>query len=104
MPDEVRLWYYAGLARPAPWIMDHSMARLVAMLAASRLQYPVCSCSNVNLLVGEWRTNAAVTTKEATYSMTPEMLHNPFGFHLGEIMAWQALSVPGRRIGKAVQT
>jgi len=104
VPDAVRVWYKAGLARPAPGIMDHMMARLVAILACSRLTYPVCECGNVRVLVEEWRENAARATREQTFAMTPAMLQNPFGFHLGEVLVWNALNVPTRRIGRAVRT
>jgi hypothetical protein len=102
-PDAARLWYRAGLARPAPGIMDHTMARLVTMLACARLDYPVCTCGNAQTLVAEWRENAAKATRERTYTFTADMISNPLGMRVGEVLVYQSLKVPARRVGQAVR-
>ena len=79
------------------------MARLVVMLACARLDYPVCSCGNPQTLVSEWRENAAKVTEQRTFILTPEMLANPLGMRVGEILAWSGLNLPSRRVGKAVK-
>lgn len=104
VPDAVRLWYRAGLARPAPGMVDHRMARLIVILACARLDYPICSCGNPQTLVADWRENAARANKERSFMLTPQMLSNVLGTRVGEIMVWSALNVPSIRIGKAVKT
>jgi hypothetical protein len=104
VPNAARLWYKAGLDRPAPGVVDRRLARLIVQVACARLDYPICSCSNARLLVDDWRDNAAKNTKERTYSLTPAMLANPLGMRVGEVMTWQALNIPGTRLGKAVKT
>ena len=103
-PDAVRLWYKAGLARPAPGVVDHTWARLIVMLACSRLDWPVCSCSNVKTLVDEWKQNAAKITEDRTYTFPVEAMLNPFGMRVGEILAYIGVSTPGRKKGRAVRT
>jgi len=104
VPDAVRLWYRAGLARPAPGIVDHRMARLIVILACARLDYPICSCGNPQTLVADWRENAAKATKVRTFILTPQMIGNVLGTRVGEIMVWSALNIPSTRVGKAVRT
>jgi len=102
-PDAVRLWYRAGLGRPAPGIMDHTMARLVAMLACARLMYPVCTCGNPATLVAEWRENAAMATRDRSYGFTADMISNPLGMRVGEVLVYQNLKIPSRKVGRAVK-
>lgn len=104
VPDAVRLWYRAGLARPAPGMVDHRMARLIVILACARLDYPICSCGNPQTLVADWRENASMATKERTFMLTPQMLSNVLGTRVGEIIVWSALNVPSTRVGKAAKT
>lgn len=104
VPDAVRLWYRAGLARPAPGIVDHRMARLIVILACARLDYPICSCGNPQTLVADWRENAAKATKVRSFMLTPQMISNVLGTRVGEIMVWSALNLPSTRVGKAVKT
>jgi len=103
-PDAVRLWYKAGLPRPAPGVVDHTWARLIVMLACARLDWPVCSCSNVKTLVDEWKQNAAKITEDRTYTFPVEAMLNPFGMRVGEILAYIGVSTPGRKKGRAVRT
>ena len=103
-PNVVRLWYRAGLARPAPGMVDPVWADLIIKLACARLDWPICSCSNVKTLVDEYKRSVAKRTKDQAYIVTPEMLSNPFGTRVGEIMVWQALKLPARRVGRAVRT
>jgi hypothetical protein len=83
--------------------MDHTMARLVAMLACARLMYPVCTCGNPATLVAEWRENAAMATRERSYGFTADMISNPLGMRVGEVLVYQSLKVPARRVGQAVR-
>jgi len=104
VPDAVRLWYRAGLPRPAPGVVDHTMARLIVMLACARLDYPICSCGNPQTLVAGWRDNAAKSTDKREYILPPELIANMLGTHVGEIAVWSALNIPSTRVGKAVKT
>jgi len=104
VPDAVRLWYRAGLERPAPGIVDSRMARLIVILACTRLDYPICTCGNAQTLVANWRENAARASKERTFMLTPQMLQNVLGMRVGEITVWSALNIPSTRVGKAVRT
>ena len=92
------------MARPAPGMVDPVWADLIIKLACARLDWPICSCSNVKTLVDEYKRSVAKRTKDQAYIVTPEMLSNPFGTRVGEIMVWQALKLPARRVGRAVRT
>jgi len=103
VPDAVRLWYMAGLPRPAPGLVDHTMARLITQVACARLDYPACTCGNVQTLVAEWRENAAKATRERQYTFTADMISNPLGMRVGEVLAYQSLKIPSRKVGRAVR-
>ena len=103
-PDAVRLWYQAGLASPAPGVVDRTMAYLICQLACARLSYPVCTCGNTALLIDEWRQNAAMATPTRQYTFTADMIANPLGMRVGEVLVYKNLEIPSRKVGKAVRT
>jgi len=104
-PDQVRFWYYSGfrdmsLARP-----NVEMARYweyaVAYLAASKLDRPVCGCSNVQQFIEKWRQDVMIYKDDgATINITSEMLGNRIGTSMGAIYAWKAIQRNGKRINK----
>ena len=105
-PDQVRFWYYSGYqdkninrynVRMAPY-----WKYAVAYFAASKLERPVCGCSNVNQFIDRWRANAMVNTEQSgvTINITPEQLANRLGATMGAIYAWKQINRSGMRISK----
>lgn len=109
-PDAVRLWYRAGfLPNRYRSSMDEPLsqywAKLIAMLATARLEWPLCSCTNVQLLADKWREDLARINVQRSFSVTPDDLQNPFGTRAGEALAWKRITKSrGRKIGQAVLT
>ncbi len=108
-PDVIRVWYRAGLTErnvacetlPTYW------ARTITMLAVSRLDWPVCTCSNKNnlLLSDKWRQDMAEVLPDHSYITYADVLANPFGTRVGEVEAWKRVAkARGRARGKAVFT
>ena len=80
-------------------------ANLIAMLATARLEWPLCSCTNVQLLANRWREDLARMNKERSFAVTPDDLQNPFGTRAGETLAWKRITKSrGKKIGRAVLT
>jgi hypothetical protein len=105
-PDQVKFWYYSGYqdkninrynVRMAPY-----WKYAVAYFAASKLERPVCGCSNVNQFIDRWRANAMVNTEQSgvTINITPEQLANRLGATMGAIYAWKQINRSGMRISK----
>jgi len=108
-PDSVRLWYRAGwrdMSRDCPTVqMDPELERIVAYMAAARLDRPVCECNNVHAWIERWKRDLAVTGEDAesfAVKMSPADLDNPFGTKRGEIFAWRRVNREGTKIGRAV--
>ena len=104
-PNKVRLWYYSGaqnnLSRGCdelaqPW------AELIAMLATSRLEKPLCSCDNVMRKQELWQRDTAMNIPNTVSFITSQDLSNPFGTRYGEVMVWRRLKQVGRKRGRAI--
>jgi len=109
-PDALRLWYRAGFI-PTRYRsnmnepLSQYWAKLIAMLATARLEWPLCSCTNVQLLADRWREDLARINEARSFSVTPDDLRNPFGTRAGEALAWKRITKSrGRKIGQAVLT
>jgi len=105
-PDQVRFWYYSGYqdkninrynVRMAPY-----WKYAVAYFAASKLERPVCGCSNVNQFIDRWRANAMVNSEQSgvTINITPDQLANRLGATMGAIYAWKQINRNSMRISK----
>lgn len=98
-PDQVKLYYQAGnisqrfLASQTTEPIDDYLAQAVAYLAVARLEYPLCSCSNVRNVAAELRRDLTLSTSGNSYARTSNMdiFTNPFGTRKGEVMAWQRI-------------
>jgi hypothetical protein len=104
-PDRLKVWYYAGeqsqkylQGRTCEPLSDY-WARIIAFLAVSRLEHEVCSCDNVRALSRKLREDVGRTQEgEATFIFaTPELVENPFGSRMGEVMAWRAVTRINKR-------
>lgn len=104
-PDQVRFWYYSGfrnmaLARPNVQ-MDPFLEYAVAYYAASKLDRPVCGCSNVQQFIDHWRQDMMFTKEpDAQINVTAELMSNRFGTTQGAIYAYKRVHQNGVRIIK----
>jgi len=105
-PDQIRFWYYSGYQDKK---IDRYNVRMspywkyaVAFFAASKLDRPVCGCSNVNQFIDKWRLDAMATREEAgiNIQITPEGLANRLGTTMGALYAWKRINQNGVRILK----
>ena len=107
-PDGLRLWYRAGWqperAHDCQSLSTY-WAKTIAMLATARLEWPLCTCTNVELIADSWRETITKITRERSFMVSPSDLENPFGIRVGEILAWKRI-MKGRDKprGKAVLT
>lgn len=104
-PDQAKFWYYSG------WI-DYNIARpyvnlsprweyAIAYFAASKLDRPVCGCSNVTQFIDKWRRDSAYSSQEeGGFSITPEMASNKLGTSAGALFAYKQCNLPGVRVIK----
>jgi hypothetical protein len=106
-PDQLRLWYYAGLREEGQannlTRMSNRWAQIVARMAAARLDRHPCSC---NAYWWEhWAQDLAFVsgaTELAAYNINADDLSNPFGTRRGEVWAWQQLKFAREQVGGAV--
>lgn len=95
-PDTVGLWYQCGLLSDA--FVNHrtsvpvpiEWARVIARLATSRLERPMCGCTNVEALSTYLRTDT--TRNEGAGGMfftTVNVVNSPLGTRIGEVEAWR---------------
>lgn len=109
-PDAVNLWYRAGYIPPryrsnVGEPLSQFWAKTIAMLATARLEWPLCTCTNVQLLADRWREDLSRFNEQRSFSVTPDDLQNPFGTRAGETLAWKRITKSrGRKIGQAVLT
>jgi len=106
-PDAVRLWYKAGYLPDRTYgctELDPFWAKTITMLATARLDWPLCTCSNVELLVDTWRENVSLMTPNKSFNITMNDLVNPFGIRLGEVLAWKRIVKGNRQLGRAILT
>lgn len=104
-PDQVRLWYLSGnadMTRLRPYAeMDPYWEKAVAYYAASKLDRPVCGCSNVSQFIDMWRSDITFADDKSSFqNVTPEMAGNRFGTSRGAIFAWRSVHRNGKRINK----
>lgn len=99
-PDIIRYWYYAGLRDTSATCpttqMDRDWARIVAHLAASKLDRSPCAC--VSTRWEYWSADLAFThgaTELASYTLSASDLGNPLGTRRGAVEAWRRLQRPG---------
>lgn len=97
-PDIVKIWYWAGdmsnsfLNGTSCDPLSHHYAQAIAWMATARLERPFCSCGALAALAEDLRTDVAMLSERQSFSITPQLLSNPFGTRKGEIMAWQRIS------------
>ncbi len=107
-PEQVRFWYYSGYqdknidrynVRMAPY-----WKYAVAFFAASKLERPVCGCSNVNQFIDRWRVDVMANKYGdgvgMSVNVTPEQLSNRLGHTYGAMYAWKQINRNGMRIAK----
>ena len=104
-PDNVRLWYYAGLrdqSLACPTIeMSGDWARTVSYYAAAILDRQVCTCENIHSNIEYWQDDRAVRGSEGL-NIPTRMLDNPFGTRRGAMYAWERVKGAGAAIGQAM--
>ncbi len=98
-PNDLTVWYRAGLTSKAfeagttsdP--LDNYWAQTIAWLAASRLDKPVCGCTNVQAVVSELQRDLAVADNNNNMpNVDFNLLGNPFGTRVGEVRAWKRVA------------
>lgn len=104
-PDQVRLWYYSGYrdwGRKRPYVeMWPYFEYMVAYYAASKLDRPVCGCSNLSEFVERWRRDATFADKNSGgFVLTPEFAANKLGTSVGALYAYRRLQQNGIRVSK----
>lgn len=103
--DGVRFWYRAGWTpenQRGCSELDPYWAKVIAMLAVSRMDWPLCDCTNVKELTDYWRQDAAKMTPEKSFNLRPDELSNPFGQRVGEVLAWRRCANRLRKRGQTV--
>lgn len=96
-PDRVKLWYYAGNQdqaflrnnRLSP--LSEFWARLIAELAITRLDRPLCECSNVRERADNLREDLLKVNRDRSFFATADIQNSPFGSKLGEVEAWRKI-------------
>lgn len=104
-PDQIRLWYYSGfrdetLARP---YVEMSMywRYAVAYYAASKIDRPVCGCSNFAEYVEKFRGDMMYSSMDkGGFQVTPEFQANRLGTSVGAFYAYRRIHQNGVRIIK----
>lgn len=93
-PDIVRLYYYSGWRNkrlPYTNRMDPEWERVVAYMAAAKLDRPPCSCAKGRWEY--WRQDLLLSSGDQDgnpiYKTPDGVLNNPFGTRRGEVYAWQ---------------
>jgi len=94
--------YKAGFVPPRGLVgcepLSDFWAKMITMLAASRIESPLCSCGNVQTLVDKWRDDKSMSSKTRAYHATAMTLMNPLGTRWGEEYVWKRV---GRFMGEA---
>lgn len=104
-PDQVRLWYLSGwanmsLARPYV-MMDPYWEFAVAYYAASKLDRPVCGCSNVSQFIDMWRSDITFADdKSAFQNVSQAIQENRLGTAKGAIYAYRRIHQNGKKVNK----
>ncbi len=95
-PDAVRLYYRSGLPAAPNGEMSHEWALTVAILAAARLDRPVCNCASG--FVNRWQRDYAVSEPKTNRRLDERLLGNPIGTLAGEIYAWERVLRASARV------
>lgn len=104
-PDQVRVWYYSGFVDqsvPRPYAeLSNYWKPVVAYYAASKLDRPVCGCSNVTTFIERWKMDAMFNSdKNLSINITPEQLSNRMGTTLGALYAYKRIHRNGVIVNK----
>lgn len=103
-PDQARFYYYSGWRGNVtrPYVnLDPMWEKAIAYYAASKLDRPVCGCSNVTSFIDFWRRDAAHSSQEeGGFSITAEQAGNQLGTTKGALYAWQTIHRNGIRVIK----
>lgn len=97
-PNEVDLWYYAGhIDKRYQRGASHDplsdwWAQTIAWIATARLERPMCGCGNIQSVADALRNDLAVNTQGESHFTTVEVIGNPLGTRMGEVMAWRRIS------------
>ncbi len=110
LPDNLRLWYYAGYQSPnrtyprnCPRIeMDSAWERAVAYYALALIDRNLCDCNNIQKAAEHWSEDLALEIEQGSYQLSQRVLDNPLGTRRGAIHAWERIIQPGQRKGQAV--
>ena len=102
-PDRILAWYQAGdmdeafLRGDSCDPLSDFFARIIAWIATARLERPFCQCGNVTALQESWREDLAFQGADSAYLIDFNLLDAVFGTRRGEMMAFKALSMLGKR-------
>jgi hypothetical protein len=81
--------------------MDPYWEYAVAYFAASKMDRPVCGCSNVQQFIEKWRMDLLINrSDDKSFNVTPEMLSNKLGTSMGALYAYKRVHQNGMRIIK----
>ena len=104
-PDQLYVYYYSGwrdwsVTRPYVELSPY-WKTAIAYFAASKLDRPVCGCSNISEFISKWRRDSAFSSQEeGAWTMTPEQAGNKLGTTLGALYAYRAIHRNGVRVTK----
>lgn len=108
-PDFVGLWYQAGdvsqryLQGFTCDPLSDYWATTIAWLAMARIERELCACGNLQAISKDLREMVNVSLRDKTIFTPAELLTNPFGTRMGEMMAWRRISKQvTRRLSVAV--
>lgn len=103
-PDQIRLYYLAGLEAQgvacSRWEMDPAWAYTVAVLASALLSKPPCGCQTE--VFGRWQTDLAFVggaEQISKYDVSRADLDCPFGTRLGQVYAYRRCMQDGAAAG-----
>jgi hypothetical protein len=109
-PDSLHIWYQAGeqgqkykKSLTTDPLSDF-WAQTIAWLATTRLERPLCGCTNVTNLHTWLTTDLSRNTQEQSFFNPEVMLRNPFGTMRGEMATWRRVHnfVKDRRVTVAL--
>lgn len=96
MPDQARLWYYAGERIGSSLHMPKDWERIITYLALSYLDRPLCACRPLESFVARWKEDLSYQqsspTQSSSFSLSKRWLDNPIGTTRGAIEAWRKIN------------
>jgi hypothetical protein len=114
-PDQVKVWYYAGdldplyLQHTTPTSavrrrcdpLSNYWAEAIAWLATARLERNFCGCKQVTAFVNNLRRDMSSFPPDGTsFTLSEDILNNPFGTRGGEIRAWRKIGKLATRVAE----